>query len=145
MTDPTADAGIDIGQTWFDPIIAETFVILRTYRDHPTNPTFLIEYNSGLKATYRLQRFKNCTRVFASDVFSSDQASPKHPHEPAIPPLYAADGSCHICRLLLSIAEKDAELEHLRNIVIDQLVEKTQNALKIIEGAGHDGSPDTTL
>lgn len=42
--DPTADAGIDIGQRWYDSITDEHFIVKRTYRDNPINPTFLVHF-----------------------------------------------------------------------------------------------------
>lgn len=43
-SDPTADAGIDIGQRWREHDRGDHFTVLRTYRDNPTNPSFLIEF-----------------------------------------------------------------------------------------------------
>lgn len=44
--DPTAEAGIDIGQHWREPHTGDTFTVARTFRDHPVNPSFLIEYDA---------------------------------------------------------------------------------------------------
>lgn len=35
---------IDIGQRWQDQHTGDHFKVLRTYRDHPTNPTFLVKF-----------------------------------------------------------------------------------------------------
>lgn len=43
-SDPTAEAGIDVGQRWRDRHGGDHFTIERTYRDNPINPTFLIRY-----------------------------------------------------------------------------------------------------
>lgn len=43
-SDPTADAEIDIGQRWKDRQTGDRFTVLRTYRDNPINPSFLVKY-----------------------------------------------------------------------------------------------------
>jgi len=44
VVDATAAGGIDIGQTWRERVAGDRFKVLATYRDHPTNPSFLVEY-----------------------------------------------------------------------------------------------------
>jgi hypothetical protein len=44
--DPTADAGIDIRQRWRETRSDDHFTVLRTYRDNPINPSFLIEFEA---------------------------------------------------------------------------------------------------
>lgn len=36
---------IDIRQRWRDRHTGDRFTVLSTYRDHPTNPSFLIDYD----------------------------------------------------------------------------------------------------
>lgn len=42
--DPTAEAGIDVGQQWRERFSGDRFKVLATYRDNPRNPSFLIGF-----------------------------------------------------------------------------------------------------
>ena len=43
-----------------------------------------------------------------------NERSPHHPHEPAMPPAFDADGRCLVCVLTVQLADTHAELERLR-------------------------------
>lgn len=69
-----------------------------------------------------------------------DEESPRHPHEPEIPPTYNDGGQCRICLMLCHIAEQQDEIDSVKRAAG---VDSVDEVVRMLEQHGFSERDDT--